>query len=122
MEIELRHLDEMEKELRRYCHDEHCRRIFGCPKSHPKCRTRLGLDTAIAWTAACLIRKNKQALCTPSEDYILTAMRERLSTLEAITWLNAEKTPKLHFMIRDVWLLIQGAYKPTARRGIPTKL
>jgi len=38
--------------LRGYCHHPKCRHIRSCPKQHDKCKSRLGLDTAIAWKAS----------------------------------------------------------------------
>ena len=44
------------KLLRGYCHHPKCRHVNDCPTRHPKCKERLGLDTAIAWKAIYKLR------------------------------------------------------------------
>jgi len=45
-------LKEVRKELLKYCHHKKCRFPERCPTDHPKCKKKLGIDTAIAWRAA----------------------------------------------------------------------
>jgi len=45
-------LENIRKELLKYCHHKKCRFFVFCPANHPKCKKKLGLDTAIAWRVA----------------------------------------------------------------------
>jgi len=45
-------LKNIRKELLKYCHHKKCRFFVRCPTDHPKCKKKLGLDTAIAWQVA----------------------------------------------------------------------
>jgi len=45
-------LKNIRKELLKYCHHKKCRFFVRCPTDHPKCKKKLGLDTAIAWRVA----------------------------------------------------------------------
>ncbi|RLG42600.1 MAG: hypothetical protein DRO05_00555 [Thermoproteota archaeon] len=45
-------LENIEKELRKYCHHPDCFLPEQCPLKHLECKKKLGLDTAIAWRAA----------------------------------------------------------------------
>jgi len=65
----LNDLDDLEYNLRLYCHGHGCKKLEECPRLHKECAEKLGIDTAVAWILAREIRELIYWLNISDSDY-----------------------------------------------------
>ena len=89
-------LENIEKELRKYCHHPDCFLPEQCPLLHLECKKKLGLDTAIAWRAADHISKLLN-------DSAIVQLYEKICIDELLTvvTLHSREFPLLHHLLRE---------------------
>lgn len=86
--------------LLRYCHHETCKLVGECPTAHEKCKENLGLDTAIAWMVALLLRRilsksPAESLCE-KECFGIMLLRD-------VVLLHKNQFPVLWQLVEESW-------------------
>jgi len=99
-------LEKIKEEFLKYCHHENCLFPEQCPKRHPKCKEKLGLDTAVAWRAAqnIIFLLSEERTSYRTIQTYLTHINE----LYAVITLHSEEFPKLYRLLdmADCWINI----------------
>jgi len=88
-------LENIEEELRKYCHHPDCFLSEQCPLLHLECKKKLGLDTAIAWCAANHI---SQLL---SDSSAIQLHETCIDELLAIVTFHSRDFPLLHRLLQE---------------------
>jgi len=92
-------LEKTKEQLLRYCHHKDCCSLRQCPSRHPKCKEKLGLDTAIAWCAAqhitSLLKEERM------NDHIALSYLTCINTLLDVVALHSKEFPLLYRLLDD---------------------
>ena len=90
-------LEKIKEELLKYCHHENCLLPEQCPKRHPRCKKKLGLDTAVAWRAA---QNITSLLSEERASYrIIQTYLTHINELYAIITLRSEEFSQLYRLL-----------------------
>jgi len=92
-------LERTKEQLLRYCHHKDCCSLGQCPDRHPKCKEKLGLDTAIAWCAAqhitSLLKEERM------NDHVTLLYLTCINTLLNVVALHSREFSQLYRLLDD---------------------